>query len=163
MYPVQSTTMTMSLTSGVVSAQVFLLVPAPSLRWAARWLCYSDVSGFRLSQHRIFAHWVANYAFLIDLAMMTLVWSIMNNLGEIVVYLPLKGATIPYFVERFVEPSLAFAAGWNYWYAYAILVAGMYFFPLIYFHPRGHLLVTCSVVFQHLQTSFPSCCSEHSS
>lgn len=57
--------------------------------------------------------------------MMALVWNIMNNLGEIVVYLPLKGATIPYFVERFVEPSLAFAAGWNYWYAYAILVAGM--------------------------------------
>lgn len=56
--------------------------------------------------------------------MMALVWNIMNNLGEIVVYLPLKGATIPYFVERFVEPSLAFAAGWNYWYAYAILVAG---------------------------------------
>lgn len=60
--------------------------------------------------------------------MMALVWNIMNNLGEIVVYLPLKGATIPYFVERFVEPSLAFAAGWNYWYAYAILVAGMSFF-----------------------------------
>lgn len=59
--------------------------------------------------------------------MMALVWNIMNNLGEIAVYLPLKGATIPYFVERFVEPSLAFAAGWNYWYAYAILVAGTSF------------------------------------
>lgn len=55
--------------------------------------------------------------------MMMFVWNIMNILAEIVVYLPLKGATIPYFVERFVEPSLAFAAGWNYWYAYAILVA----------------------------------------
>lgn len=54
---------------------------------------------------------------------MAIVWVIMNILAEIVVYLPLKGATIPYFVERFVEPSLAFAAGWNYWYAYAILVA----------------------------------------
>ena len=38
-------------------------------------------------------------------------------------YLPLKGASIPYFVSRFVEPSLAFADGWNYWYAYAILIA----------------------------------------
>ena len=38
-------------------------------------------------------------------------------------YLPLKGASIPYFVSRFVEPSLAFADGWNYWYAYSILVA----------------------------------------
>lgn len=67
---------------------------------------------------------VANYDYFPDLAMMALVWNIMNDLGEIVVYLPLKGATVPYFVERFVEPSLAFAAGWNYWYAYAILVAG---------------------------------------
>lgn len=57
------------------------------------------------------------------LCMMAIVWNIMNDLAEIVVYLPLKGATIPYFVDRFVEPSLAFAAGWNYWYAYAILVA----------------------------------------
>ncbi|CAN8104776.1 unnamed protein product [Discula destructiva] len=57
------------------------------------------------------------------LSMMAIVWNIMNILAEIVVFLPLKGATIPYFVERFVEPSLAFAAGWNYWYAYAILVA----------------------------------------
>ena len=67
--------------------------------------------------------------------MMALVWNIMNNLGEIAVYLPLKGATIPYFVERFVEPSLAFAAGWNYWYAYAILVAGksIFFSPFFFF------------------------------
>lgn len=63
--------------------------------------------------------------------MMAMVWNIMNNLGEIAVYLPLKGATIPYFVERFVEPSLAFAAGWNYWYAYAILVAGMLIFLIL--------------------------------
>ncbi|KAK7736630.1 hypothetical protein SLS53_006833 [Cytospora paraplurivora] len=57
------------------------------------------------------------------LTMMLFVWNIMNILAEIACYLPLKGATIPYFVERFVEPSLAFAAGWNYWYAYAILFA----------------------------------------
>ena len=47
----------------------------------------------------------------------------MNNLAEMVTYLPLKGISIPYFVSRFVEPSLAFADGWNYWYAYSILVA----------------------------------------
>ncbi|WQF80855.1 Putative amino acid permease/ SLC12A domain-containing protein [Colletotrichum destructivum] len=56
------------------------------------------------------------------LSMMMVVWNIMNNLGEMATYLPLKGISIPYFVERFVEPSLAFAAGWNYWYAYAMLV-----------------------------------------
>ncbi|KAK7702964.1 hypothetical protein SLS57_011099 [Botryosphaeria dothidea] len=56
------------------------------------------------------------------LSMMVVVWNIMNNLGEMATYLPLKGISIPYFVERFVEPSLAFATGWNYWYAYAMLV-----------------------------------------
>ena len=61
--------------------------------------------------------------FMAYLAMMIVVWNVMNNLAEIVTYLPMKGITIPYFVKRFVDPSLAFAAGWNYWYAYAILVA----------------------------------------
>ena len=51
------------------------------------------------------------------------VWIVMNDLAEMVTYLPLKGISIPYFVSRFVEPSLAFADGWNYWYAYSILVA----------------------------------------
>lgn len=57
------------------------------------------------------------------LSMMLVVYNVMNNLAEIVTFLPMRGITIPYFVKRFVDPSLAFAAGWNYWYAYAILVA----------------------------------------
>lgn len=73
------------------------------------------------------------------LSMMMVVWCVMNNLAEIVTYLPMKGITIPYFVKRYVDSSLAFALGWNYWYsspshstiytsnniryAYAILVA----------------------------------------
>jgi amino acid transporter len=61
--------------------------------------------------------------FMAYLAMMLIVWNVMNCLAEMVVYLPLKGITIPYFVNRFLDDSLAFAAGWNYWYAYAILVA----------------------------------------
>lgn len=61
--------------------------------------------------------------FMAYLSMMIVVYNVMNNLAEIVTYLPMKGITIPYFVKRFVDPSLAFAAGWNYWYAYAILVA----------------------------------------
>lgn len=61
--------------------------------------------------------------FMAYLSMMIVVWNVMNILAEIVTYLPMKGITIPYFVKRFVDPSLAFAAGWNYWYAYAILVA----------------------------------------
>ncbi|KAF2750796.1 amino-acid permease inda1 [Sporormia fimetaria CBS 119925] len=61
--------------------------------------------------------------FMAYLSMMLVVYNVMNNLAEIVTYLPMRGITIPYFVKRFVDPSLAFAAGWNYWYAYAILVA----------------------------------------
>ncbi|KAI1663175.1 Amino-acid permease inda1 [Pyrenophora tritici-repentis] len=61
--------------------------------------------------------------FMAYLSMMLVVYSVMNNLAEIVTYLPMRGITIPYFVKRFVDPSLAFAVGWNYWYAYAILVA----------------------------------------
>ena len=38
-------------------------------------------------------------------------------------YLPVEGASVPFYVHRFFEPSLAFAAGWNYWYSYAMLVA----------------------------------------
>lgn len=57
------------------------------------------------------------------LSMMFVVWIVMNNLAEMVVYLPMKGITVPYFVGRFVDPSLAFADGWNYWYAYAMLIA----------------------------------------
>lgn len=60
--------------------------------------------------------------FMAYLFMMSIVWVVMNDLAEMVTYLPMRGITVPYFVERFVDPSLAFAAGWNYWYAYAILV-----------------------------------------
>ena len=38
-------------------------------------------------------------------------------------YLPIHGASVPSYVHRYFEPSLAFAAGWNYWYSYAMLVA----------------------------------------
>jgi amino acid transporter len=56
------------------------------------------------------------------LSMMIVVWCVMNVLAEMVTYLPMRGITVPYFVGRFVDPSLAFAVGWNYWYAYAMLV-----------------------------------------
>jgi yeast amino acid transporter len=61
--------------------------------------------------------------FLGYLTMMLLVWAVMNALGEMASYLPLAGVSVPYYVDRFVDPSLAFASGWNYWYAYAMLVA----------------------------------------
>ncbi|KAL8729056.1 MAG: hypothetical protein Q9166_004973 [cf. Caloplaca sp. 2 TL-2023] len=52
-----------------------------------------------------------------------LVWVVMQTLGELSAYVPTSGSSVPLYVKRYVEPSLAFAAGWNYWYAYAMLVA----------------------------------------
>ena len=51
------------------------------------------------------------------------VWVVMQSLAEMTAYLPVQGASVPVYVNRFFEPSLAFAAGWNYWYTYAVLVA----------------------------------------
>ena len=52
-----------------------------------------------------------------------IVWTVVQSLAEMTTYLPVEGASVPYYVHRFFEPSLAFAAGWNYWYSYAMLVA----------------------------------------
>ncbi|ODV64090.1 proline specific permease [Ascoidea rubescens DSM 1968] len=50
-------------------------------------------------------------------------WVIMNCLGEMIVYLPLKGMAISGYVDRYVDKSLAFATGWCYWYTFSIVVA----------------------------------------
>ncbi|KFA53931.1 hypothetical protein S40293_01812 [Stachybotrys chartarum IBT 40293] len=83
------------------------------------------------------------------LTMTIVVWNIMNNLAEMVTYLPLRGITVPYFTGRFVDPSLAFAGGWNYWYAYAMLVgaevsaAGII---IVYWDPGVHIAVWMIIV-----------------
>ncbi|MDI1487621.1 MAG: hypothetical protein OHK93_006891 [Ramalina farinacea] len=61
--------------------------------------------------------------FLSFLVISALVWVVMQDLAELATYIPLSGSSVPFYVHRYVEPSLAFAAGWNYWYAYAMLVA----------------------------------------
>lgn len=43
--------------------------------------------------------------------MSILVWILTMNLAEMASYLPIRGMTIPYLVQRFVDPSLAFAVG----------------------------------------------------
>ncbi|KAL9596584.1 MAG: hypothetical protein Q9219_005711 [cf. Caloplaca sp. 3 TL-2023] len=52
-----------------------------------------------------------------------IVWTVMQCLGELAAYMPTEGSSVPIYIKRYVEPSVAFAAGWNYWYAYAMLVA----------------------------------------
>lgn len=51
-----------------------------------------------------------------------IVYPVMNTLAEMICYLPQQG-TVPELVSRYVDPSLGFAAGWNYAYSYSILVA----------------------------------------
>ncbi|KAL1964773.1 hypothetical protein VTN77DRAFT_6640 [Rasamsonia byssochlamydoides] len=57
------------------------------------------------------------------IAMSSVVWAIMNVLGEMTTYLPVKGVSVPYLVNRFTEPSLGFAVGYNYWYSFSMLIA----------------------------------------
>ncbi|KAL8948742.1 MAG: hypothetical protein Q9222_005095 [Ikaeria aurantiellina] len=61
--------------------------------------------------------------FLSFVVISAIVWVVMQCLGEMGTWIPTQGSSVPLFVTKYVEPSLAFAAGWNYWYAYAMLVA----------------------------------------
>jgi amino acid transporter len=72
--------------------------------------------------------------FMAFIVMSGVVWCVMNSLAEMTTYLPIPGASVPAYVNRFFEPSMAFAAGWNYWYAYAMLVAAEYVFWISYAH-----------------------------
>lgn len=61
--------------------------------------------------------------FMSFIVISAIVWTVVQSLAEMTTYLPVEGASVPFYVHRFFEPSLAFAAGWNYWYSYAMLVA----------------------------------------
>lgn len=63
---------------------------------------------------------VSTAAFVI---MSALVWVVTQSLAEMTTYLPVQGASVPFYINRYLCPSLAFAAGWNYWYSYAMAVA----------------------------------------
>ena len=83
------------------------------------------------------------------------------SLGEMVAYLPIPGGHIR-LAERFVNPALSFAMGWNYWYNWTIV--GIFHLPpflvsLSNLHPQ--LLVDiyscCVVVRSHRSVLQPSC------
>ena len=48
----------------------------------------------------------------------------MTSLGEMATYLPVSGSFSTY-ATRFVDPSLGFALGWNYWFNWVITVRQM--------------------------------------
>lgn len=52
----------------------------------------------------------------------TMVFFLMTSLGEMATYMPVSGSFETY-ATRFVDPTLGFALGWNYWYNWAITVA----------------------------------------
>ncbi|MGL6145727.1 MAG: amino acid permease, partial [Macrococcoides caseolyticum] len=51
-----------------------------------------------------------------------MVFFLMTSLGEMATYLPISGSFSTY-ATRFVDPSLGFALGWNYWFNWVITVA----------------------------------------
>ena len=89
------------------STTLSLAGPAPLF------MCTSPSSGMKLVS-------LMCIAFIVISA---IVWVVVQSLAEMTTYLPVEGASVPFYVHRFFEPSLAFAAGWNYWYSYAMLVA----------------------------------------
>jgi lysine-specific permease len=50
------------------------------------------------------------------------VYCMMQSLGEMATQLPIQGSFEAY-AERFVDSSLGFAVGWNYWFSWAIALA----------------------------------------
>jgi lysine-specific permease len=50
------------------------------------------------------------------------VFCMMQSLGEMATQLPIPGSFEAY-AERFIDPSVAFAVGWNYWFSWAITLA----------------------------------------
>lgn len=52
----------------------------------------------------------------------SMVYFLMTGLAEMAAYMPVTGSFSTY-ATKFVDPSLGFALGWNYWYNWAITIA----------------------------------------
>ncbi|GAA0076524.1 amino acid permease [Clostridium sp. CTA-5] len=51
-----------------------------------------------------------------------MVYFLITSLGEMATYMPTSGSFSSY-ANRFIDPALGFALGWNYWYNWAITIA----------------------------------------
>jgi lysine-specific permease len=56
------------------------------------------------------------------LAIGMMVYFLMTSLGEMATLFPISGSFSTY-ATKFIDPSLGFALGWNYWYNWAITIA----------------------------------------
>ncbi|WP_028399316.1 amino acid permease [Ectobacillus panaciterrae] len=61
-------------------------------------------------------------ALLSYVAIGIMVYFLMTSLAEMATYMPVTGSFSTY-ATKFVDPSLGFALGWNYWYNWAITIA----------------------------------------
>lgn len=52
-----------------------------------------------------------------------LVYGVVTAVVEVATYLPISGASMAYYCNRYVSSSLGFALGWLYFYSFGILVA----------------------------------------
>ena len=78
-----------------------------------------------------------------------MVYFLMTSLGEMATWLPTSGSFATY-ASRYVDPSLGFALGWNYWFNWVITVAVdvsiaavviTYWEPLRFLPPWGWSLI----------------------
>ena len=51
-----------------------------------------------------------------------MVYFLMTSLGEMATHMPIAGSFSSY-ANKFIDPALGFALGWNYWYNWAITIA----------------------------------------
>lgn len=51
-----------------------------------------------------------------------MVYFLITSLGEMATYMPISGSFSTY-ANKFINPALGFALGWNYWYNWAITIA----------------------------------------
>ena len=84
-----------------------------------------------------------------------MVYFLMTSLGEMATYLPTSGSFATY-AARFVDPSLGFALGWNYWFNWVITVAAditiaalviSYWEPLRFLPAWGWSMVFFTLIF----------------
>lgn len=54
-----------------------------------------------------------------------IVFFVMQSIGELATLIPVSGSFTEY-AERFVDPALAFALGWAYWYLWCTVLANEY-------------------------------------
>ncbi|KAM0820869.1 putative Amino acid permease/ SLC12A domain-containing protein [Seiridium cardinale] len=63
------------------------------------------------------------FLFVAYLIICAVAFCVATAVTEFNAYLPVPGASIPYYATRFVSPSLGFALGWLYWWTWGIAVA----------------------------------------